>query len=163
MLTRRLNVSSLPFRSFKHKEILRHDQCPAAKHLTTTVTKPVFFNTRSIVSLQKWIKRQQVYSLCCCLILISFDYGYSKTNSCSAGQEILHVLYMIPPMSQIYPLLTIPTHTFKIYYNVVPPSTPAFYKLSLPITFPTKTLYVILFSPVVSRAPRFPSHSIPKP
>ena len=86
-----------------------------------------------------------------------------EANRFAASQEIPHILrnqnvhyriHKCPPpiriLSQIDPVHTATSHFMKIYITNILPSMPGSFKWYLYFSFPTKTLYTPLLSPVRS-------------
>jgi hypothetical protein len=92
--------------------------------------------------------------LCPCFRRVdTVNYLCGEADSHSASQEIPHLLwnpkvhYRVhknPPLEPILSHNFIPC-SFKIYFNIILPSTPRFHKWCLPFRLPTSTLFTFLF------------------
>jgi len=105
--------------------------------------------------------------------LLTYLFTYSTEQSPSweanwftASQEIPRILwnpkvhyliYKCPPpvpiLSQLDPVHNLTSHFLKIYLNIILPSTPGSPNGPFPSSFPTKTLYRPLLSPIRATCP----------
>ena len=89
-----------------------------------------------------------------------------EANRFSASQEIPRILWNpkvhyrchkcpppFPTLSQLDPIHTPTSHFLKIHLNIILPSTPGSPKWFFPSSFPTKTLYMPLLSPIHATCP----------
>jgi len=97
----------------------------------------------------------------CMRVCFSFQYPPWEVDSHSAKQEITHLLWnpkvhyhvhksmpLVPLLSQMHPVHTFPSYFPKIHSVIFLPSTPRFFKWSLPFRFPDQNFVCIFLSPI---------------